>query len=121
MPRTRRFWQAISVGGELLPSLAWGLLKVVHLDNLYNELNNNLFLYWSIIWLVFALIHGSVSYRSLRTAPHLWYKKWNLFWGLGDACLSVFCGLRLLSLRQQVARLIGDSFLEYSLHFPGFC
>jgi hypothetical protein len=108
MPRTRRSWQAISIGSELVAIGIWILVEAGPRDDLSKNLNNNLFLYLSLIWLAFALIHGYVSYRSLKNAPSVWYKEWNLFWGLADACLSGF--LWLLALTPEQSSALGWTF-----------
>jgi hypothetical protein len=117
MPKTRRFWQAISIGSEIaVPGIGYLVVPLPRGD-LYKILNDNLFLYFSIIWLIFALIHGYVSYKGIKNAPRVWYKEWNLFWGLADACMAGFWWLLALTPEQSSRLNYGNFFLEIFFSF----
>jgi hypothetical protein len=90
MSETRAFWVRTLVLSEAAIFFAWRMVVIIPIKVVYNALNDNILLYFSGIWLIFASIHGYRSYRSLKAAPNLWYKEPHIFLGLADICWLCF-------------------------------
>jgi hypothetical protein len=77
-----------SLGSEVAVLFGWNLVTAIPIAVVSHTLKDHTYLYFSAIWLVFALIHGYRSYRNLKTTIRFWYKEWHIFLGAGDVCLS---------------------------------